>query len=148
MYRRTFMGAAALASIGYGVAAEGQRRLSKDESVFRVGRAWGVRPGQFDKATLQMEFDIAVVEFDDAGAFARPGQLDAATECIKAARERTPAGALVVVFIHGWHHNARWLERIPIMLQHALHERRIWRHFGGQPSHELTDAAAKPHPRN
>jgi hypothetical protein len=35
------------------------------------------------------------------------------------------------------------LERIPIMLQHALHERRIWRHFGGQPSHELTDAAAK-----
>src|SRR6476469_3827772 len=29
------------------------------------------------------------------------------------------------------------------MLQHALHERRIWRHFGGQPSHELTDAAAK-----
>ena len=37
----------------------------------------------------------------------------------------------------------RELERIPIMLQHALHERRIWRHFGGQPSHELTDAAAK-----
>jgi hypothetical protein len=29
------------------------------------------------------------------------------------------------------------------MLQNALHERRIWRHFGGQPSHELTDAAAK-----
>jgi hypothetical protein len=29
------------------------------------------------------------------------------------------------------------------MLQHALHERRIWRHFGGQPSHELTYAAAK-----
>ena len=40
----------------------------------------------------------------------------------------------------------RWperLERIPIMLQYILHERRIWRHFGGQPSHELTDAAAK-----
>ena len=35
------------------------------------------------------------------------------------------------------------LERIPIMLQYILHERRIWRHFGGQPSHELTDAAAK-----
>ena len=32
------------------------------------------------------------------------------------------------------------------MLQHALHERRIWRHFGGQPSHELTDAAAKRSP--
>ena len=29
------------------------------------------------------------------------------------------------------------------MLQHALHERRIWRHFGGQSSHELSDAAAK-----
>ena len=29
------------------------------------------------------------------------------------------------------------------MLQYILHERRIWRHFGGQPSHELTDAAAK-----
>ena len=40
------------------------------------------------------------------------------------------------------------LERIPIMLQHALHERRIWRHFGGQPSHELTDAAAKRIPNN
>jgi hypothetical protein len=37
----------------------------------------------------------------------------------------------------------RVLERIPIMLQYILHERRIWRHFGGQPSHELTDAAAK-----
>jgi quercetin dioxygenase-like cupin family protein len=29
------------------------------------------------------------------------------------------------------------------MLQYILHERRIWRHFGGKPSHELTDAAAK-----
>ena len=35
------------------------------------------------------------------------------------------------------------LERIPIMLQYILHERRIWRHFGGKPSHELTDAATK-----
>jgi hypothetical protein len=35
------------------------------------------------------------------------------------------------------------LERIPIMLQYILHERRNWRHFGGQPSHELTDAEAK-----
>ena len=29
------------------------------------------------------------------------------------------------------------------MLQYILHERRIWRHFGGKPSHELTDAATK-----
>ena len=40
-------------------------------------------------------------------------------------------------------HDMSGLKRIPIMLQYILHERRIWRHFGGQPSHELTDAAAK-----
>jgi hypothetical protein len=34
------------------------------------------------------------------------------------------------------------------MLQHILHERRFGAGFGGQPSHELSDAAAKCIPEN
>jgi hypothetical protein len=55
--------------------------LFKDVSVFRVNRDSGVRDGPIDGATRQMEFDVAIIEFDDAGALAHRGQLDAAAAC-------------------------------------------------------------------
>jgi pimeloyl-ACP methyl ester carboxylesterase len=53
-------------------------------------------------------FDLAVVEFHDSGAQLDKTQINAAEECVRQARSRNKNGAVVVVFIHGWHHSARW----------------------------------------
>ena len=53
-------------------------------------------------------FDLAVVEFNDDGSLLSVEQKDALHDCITRARHSNPNGALVVVFIHGWHHSARW----------------------------------------
>ena len=53
---------------------------------------------------------MAVIEFGDDGSCVDEAQSQAATQCISEARAsaRNPNGALVLVFIHGWHHNAEW----------------------------------------
>jgi len=55
-------------------------------------------------------FTQAVIEFRDDGAFVNGAQLGAATQCIRQARSsaKNRNGALVVLFIHGWHHTAAW----------------------------------------
>jgi hypothetical protein len=57
----------------------------------------------------EQSFELAVVQFEDDG---RPGlgQVDAAVARISDVRSSPNAslGALVVVFIHGWHHGAEW----------------------------------------
>ena len=53
-------------------------------------------------------FDVAVIEFEDDGTFTDPSQLQAATAWIAEVREHNHNGAIVVLFIHGWHHNASW----------------------------------------
>lgn len=70
----------------------------------RERKTYGARPNQ-------ESFDLAVVEFDDDGAHADPHQLTALTECIDKAHEQNGNGAVVVAFIHGWHHDARWEDR-------------------------------------
>lgn len=53
-------------------------------------------------------YDIAFVRFEDGGNASDSQELQAATQCITDARASNPNGAIVVVFIHGWHHSARW----------------------------------------
>jgi pimeloyl-ACP methyl ester carboxylesterase len=56
-------------------------------------------------------FDLAVVQFADDGSFldASQRQIEAAAVRIREVRRSSDVhGALVVVFVHGWHHGAEW----------------------------------------
>src|SRR5260221_1627429 len=63
-----------------------------------------------DVGPNKTSFDLAVVQFKDDGTYLNPSQIDAAEDCIRKARASKPNGngAMVVVFIHGWHHGASW----------------------------------------
>ena len=63
-----------------------------------------------DETANTQIYDVAKIEFEDDGSFGLKVQLDFALERIKKIRlsEKNTNGALVIVFIHGWHHSARW----------------------------------------
>jgi hypothetical protein len=83
--------------------------LFPDGSVFCVDRgANGVRMGPCAKQPNHQSFDVAAIEFGDGGALVDRTQLSNAAACIEQARKADDNGVLVVLFIHGWHHNARW----------------------------------------
>src|SRR5439155_11564055 len=77
-----------------------------------VTQGWvdNVSVGWTDEDPSQAVFNVAVIEFGDDGSCVDEAQSQAATQCISEARAsaRNPNGALVLVFIHGWHHNAEW----------------------------------------
>jgi len=82
------------------------------KSLFTFGHRWdGARhvsellptPGPPDGYE---QFDLAIVEVDDEGDFVSPPQLEHLGERIRLVRAHS--GAIVVVFIHGWHNNAEW----------------------------------------
>jgi hypothetical protein len=75
-------------------------------SVFQVRRADLDRSGQ--DYPEDQSFDLAIVQFLDDGSLTDPTQLKRATEAIEAARRLYKTGAVVVAFIHGWHHDADW----------------------------------------
>ncbi len=83
-------------------------------SVFTVKQQWGdplrhgVVPGPEPAPYFEAWFHVAVVQFEDDGRPAHPSQLEAARRTILEARRSSVDGAIVVVFIHGWHHNAAW----------------------------------------
>ncbi len=56
----------------------------------------------------EQSFDVCVIKFHDSGRYVDLTQLSEATNCIRQARQANRNGAVVVVFIHGWHHNAEW----------------------------------------
>ena len=64
--------------------------------------------GQRKRDPNDASFDLARITFRDSGFFDDPGELQAGTPAIRQARTANPNGAVVVVFIHGWHHNAAW----------------------------------------
>ena len=75
----------------------------------RPGRCFkGVRPGPYKEVPNEQSFDVAKIEFQEDGSLAEASQLKTAADTIKAARDADRNGALVVLFIHGWHHNAQW----------------------------------------
>jgi acetyl esterase/lipase len=51
-------------------------------------------------------FDVGIVEFDEHGNVFSPAQYDVVVGNIR--RQAMTTGATVVVFVHGWHHSARW----------------------------------------
>jgi hypothetical protein len=69
-----------------------------------------VRAGIADVGPNKTSFDLAVVQFKDDGTYSDPAQINAAEACIRKARasQLNTNGALVIVFIHGWHHGASW----------------------------------------
>src|SRR5436309_7399114 len=76
-----------------------------------VRKGWvdDVSVGCTDEKANQEAFNVAVIEFNDDGSSVDEAQLNAATQCIKVARASAKNnGALVLCFIHGWHHNAEW----------------------------------------
>ncbi len=93
-----------------------QSSLFPSGAVFTVGREWvpgrqhleKVSLGREDRPENDQTFDLAVVEFNDDGSLVDARQKGAVADCITAARRSNRNGALVVVFIHGWHHTARW----------------------------------------
>ena len=83
--------------------------LFPNGSVFCVDRENNcVRAGRGNEHPNHQSFDVAIIEFQEDGSFADPDQLIAAVKCIEAARDANGNGALVMLFIHGWHHSARW----------------------------------------
>ena len=93
--------------------------MTKISSLYPEGSVFTVPcwpPASGDQKTLKSEdklandpsFELAVVEFNDDGSLVDPRQKTALADCITAARRSNPNGAMVVTFIHGWHHGARW----------------------------------------
>jgi hypothetical protein len=66
-----------------------------------------VQPGIGAFQPNDANYQLAVIRFEDSGAASDLRELPLAVECIEQARN-APNGAVVMVFIHGWHHNAEW----------------------------------------
>jgi hypothetical protein len=77
-------------------------------AIFNVHEQRGIQRGWIDNPPNEQCFDVAVIQFRDDGTFVDEGQLPAAAAHIKRALSSNPNGAIVVVFIHGWHHGAAW----------------------------------------
>ncbi|MGD1915953.1 MAG: hypothetical protein ACFCBV_07190 [Phycisphaerales bacterium] len=53
-----------------------------------------------------IEYDLAIIEFDDHGTFWKRDQLEAAVALIELRNAESPGGVLVIPFVHGWKNNA------------------------------------------
>ena len=85
------------------------------DTVFNVTTKWEkpirrheVAPGFIRPVSSEPSFHVGVVQFEDDGTFSRRSQLDEAIDTVRRVRDASLDGAIVVVFIHGWHHNAAW----------------------------------------
>jgi hypothetical protein len=76
-------------------------------SAVTVDRVNGVQPGLMPFSPNGQSYDLAILRFGDDGQLIDPQELAAVTASITNARTN-PNGAVVVLFIHGWHHNDEW----------------------------------------
>jgi len=84
-----------------------EQAIAQPNSVFTVNIGSGIHSGQLVREPNHASYDVAVVRFKDDGNFLDIAELSAATQAVKQARDNLN-GAIVVLFIHGWHHNAAW----------------------------------------
>lgn len=59
-----------------------------------------------DEATDGVEFDLAIIEFDDHGTFWKREQLEDTIALIERRSAESERGILVIPFVHGWKNNA------------------------------------------
>lgn len=95
------------ASTSYGNGSVFTVHLRTDQSLTKF---FDTRTVSSQLGANEPSFDLAVVQLDDDG---RPGlgQVDAAVARVREVRQAPAsllAGALVVIFIHGWHHGGEW----------------------------------------
>jgi hypothetical protein len=95
------------ASQQQGVQIPGGGPVRTITTVFTVDLLKGVQNGQDPRPPNDGSYDLAILKFKDDGDLVDMRHLSAATQCITNAR-RNPNGAVVLVFVHGWHHNANW----------------------------------------
>ena len=76
-------------------------------SAVTVDRVNGVQAGVIPESPNSQSYDLAILRFDDTGALIDPQELSAIQACIANARHN-PNGAVVMLFIHGWHHSVDW----------------------------------------
>lgn len=89
-----------------------------------------VNPGQgLGRSDFDNFFDICAVEFDNDGGFVNPTQLATAKKAITEARQisgtkqnvtSTRPGVVVMVFVHGWKHNADWEDSNFVSFRHMV----------------------------
>jgi hypothetical protein len=65
-------------------------------------------PGPVGRASFVPAYDVALISFGDDGTCDAESQVRAARDCINSARSKNPNGAVVILFIHGWHHSSAW----------------------------------------
>ena len=77
------------------------------DSAVTIDRDSGVQATLTPRPPNDQSYDLAVLRFGDNGELIDPQELAAVENSITNARSN-PNGAVVVLFIHGWHHSADW----------------------------------------
>jgi hypothetical protein len=113
--------------------------MPHSDSVVTIDRAQGVQSGLAAHQPNEQSYDLAALRLDDNGELMDPAELEAIEDCIARARSN-PNGAVVVLFVHGWHHSADWRRTDDTGDEHfrkfrtllmALTLREAERYFGG-----------------
>jgi pimeloyl-ACP methyl ester carboxylesterase len=66
------------------------------------------RPGPSAYDPNDTSFEVCTIAFDDDGLVVNPEDASSTAECIRSVRRRDLAGAIVMCFVHGWHHGSEW----------------------------------------
>jgi hypothetical protein len=87
-------------------------------------------------------FVIGTVEFNDSGTLRGTRSLHSISDCIRLSRRINPNGAVVVVFVHGWNHNAQWDARADSGDTHLGYFRRVLTGLALREAERYTEAGA------